>query len=87
MATSINTFSKYEQKNLVNRFDLEKDFLEAKYKDILYGYKLLALEGLTCEPSSAGVVGMLRKIKDKDVCCIISGSINKNLIQLQSILN
>ncbi len=86
LATSINAFSKYEQKNLINKFDIEKEFFEAKYKDILYGYKLLALEGLTCEPSSAAVVGMLRKIKDNNVCCIISGSIHKNLILLQNIL-
>lgn len=86
LATSINSFTKYEYKNLVKYFNLKKDFIEARDKDIFKGYKLLGLEGLTCEPSSAATIGCLDKLKEKNICCIITGSVNKNLVQLQNIL-
>lgn len=86
LATSINSFTKYEYKNLVKYFNLKKDFIEARDKDIFKGYKLLGLEGLTCEPSSAAVIGCLDKLKEKNICCIVTGSVSKNLVQLQNIL-
>ena len=86
MATSINSFTKYEYKNLVKYFNIKKDFIEAKDEDILKGYKLLSLEGLSCEPSSACIIGSLNKFKEKNICCIISGSIHKDLSQLQNLL-
>ena len=86
LATSINSFTKYEYKNLIKYFDIKKDFIEAKDVDILKGYKLLSLEGLSCEPSSAGIIGSLKKFKEKDICCIITGNIHKNLKQLQNLL-
>jgi threonine synthase len=87
LATSINSFTKYEYKNIIKYFNFDKDFIEAKDEDILKGYKLLALEGLTCEPSSASIIGSIGKLKEKNICCIITGSIHKNLIQLQNILS
>lgn len=84
LATSINSFTKYEYKNLVKYFNLQKDFIQAKDKDVFKGYKLLRLEGLTCEPSSALTIGCLDKLKEKNICCIITGSATKNLAQLQN---
>ena len=86
LATSINSFTKYEYKNLAKYFNLQKDFIEATDKDIFKGYKLLRLEGLTCEPSSASTIGCLDRLKEKNICCIITGSASKNLVQLQNII-
>ena len=83
-ASSINSFSKYE-KNLWKYFNFNSDFLEAKEKQIKLGYKLLKTEGLTCEPAAAGIVGSINKINANNICCIISGSIHKNIKQLQFI--
>ena len=84
LATSINSFTKYEHQNLIKYFDINKDFIEAKNKDIINGYKLLLSEGLSCEPSSAAVIGSLSKLKEKNLCCIITGSAHKNLKSYQN---
>ena len=84
LATSINSFTKYENKNLSKYPDIEKNLIEAKDKEIFKGYNLLISEGLYCEPSSAGIVGSLNKINQKNLCCIITGSVFKNLNQLKN---
>ncbi len=83
IATSINSFSRYEYENLIKHFNMKKDFIEAKEKEIFNGYKLLASEGLFCEPASAAVVGSLNKFNEKKICCIITGSVHKNLRSFQ----
>ena len=66
---------------------MKKDFIEAKEKEIFSGYKLLALEGLFCEPASAAIVCSLDKFKEKKICCIITGSVHKNLRSFQKFFN
>ncbi|MDA7812132.1 pyridoxal-phosphate dependent enzyme, partial [Candidatus Pelagibacter sp.] len=83
IATSINSFSIYEYENLIKHFNMKKDFIEAKEKEIFNGYKLLASEGLFCEPASAAVVGSLNKFKEKKICCIITGSYICYMLNLQ----
>lgn len=84
LATSINSFTKYENKNLLKYPDIENNLIEAKDKEIFKGFGLLALDGLYCEASSAAIIGSLNKIKQKNLCCIITGSVQKNLIKLQN---
>ena len=84
LARSINSFTKYEYKNFSQYSDIEKDFVEAKDKEILKGFDLLVSEGLYCEASSAAIIGSLKKIKQKNLCCIITGGTQKNLVTFQS---
>ncbi len=86
-ATSINSYTKYEYNKLINYFNFKKDFIEAKDKEISKGYRLLNSEGLFCEPSSAAVIGSLSKIKEQNICCIITGSAQKNLKSFQNFIN
>lgn len=87
IATSINSFTKYEGDALNKYFNIEKDFIEAKDREISNGIKLLKSEGLYCEPSSAAIIGSLNKVKEKNLCCIITGSVHKNLRSFQSFIN
>jgi len=87
IATSINSFTRYEYKNLDKYFDYRKDFFEAKNSDISNGNNLLKKQGLFCEPSSAAIIGSLKKIKEKNICCIITGSVQKNLKSFQNLIN
>lgn len=90
LAKSINSYSKYEYLNLIKKFNIDKDFIEAKEKNILKGVKLLLSEGLVSEPSSAAVVGSLDHSifkKEKNICCIISGTAHKDLKGLQDLFH
>lgn len=86
LAKSINPFTQYEKKNLIEYLNIDEYLIEARDNNIRNGYKLLGLEGISCEPSSAAVVGSLSKINKKNICCIITGTIHKNLQQFQNIL-
>ena len=88
LATSINSFARYELQKLQNNFHMKNDFIEAKRKDIIKGMFFLKKEGIYAEPSSAAIVGSLNnnKLKKmKNICCIISGAGIKDLKTLQSI--
>lgn len=88
LAKSINTFTLYEKDTQKIKYINKKNFVEASTKNIIKGLKLLQMEGITCEPSSASVIGSLdKKIfkKRKKICCIISGSAHKGLYEFQKI--
>ena len=74
-----------KKKKLVKYLNIDRYLIEARDNNIKNGFKLLALEGISCEPSSAAVIGSLAKIKKKNICCIITGT-HKNLNEFQNIL-
>ena len=74
----------YPKDHVLRSGKVEIKYMTAKEEDILKGYKLLSLEGVTCEPSSACIIGSLKKLREKNICCIITGNIHKNLKQLQN---
>ena len=64
-----------------------KQILTAKKKDIIDGFELLwKTEKILVEGSSAACIGVLKKIKNKKICCILTGNGYKNLYEIQKIL-
>ena len=85
LAKSINSFAlteikkrnKYKELNLIRANDIE----------IIKGFRLLAKEGLFLDGSSCAIVGSLKKIKHKNICCVLSGSALNNLTEVQKIIS
>lgn len=83
LAESINPFSLAELKK--EALEKKVSLIEAKDKDIIKGYKLLAEEGIFLTGASCAVVGSLEEINSKSICCVLSGSANTNLPEVQKI--
>ena len=85
LAKSINSFSLTEVKKR-NRFKT-LNLINANDKEILNGFKLLAKEGLFLDGSSCAIIGSLKKIKENNICCVLSGSALNNLTEVQKIIS
>ena len=82
LANSIEPSTKIELNNKDN-----KKILTVNKKDIIEGFELLwKSEKILVEGSSAACIGAIKKIKNKKICCILTGNGYKNLFEIQKIL-
>ena len=82
LANSIKPSTKIELNNKEN-----KKILTVNKKDIIEGFELLwKSEKILVEGSSAACIGAIKKIKNKNICCILTGNGYKNLHEIQKIL-
>ena len=85
LAKSINSFALTEIKKR-NKYK-ELNLIRANDREVIRGFRLLAKEGLFLDGSSCSIVGSLKKIKHKNICCILSGSALNNLTEVQKIIS
>ena len=85
LAKSINAFSLTEISK--RKKFAETNLVEATDKEIILGFRLLAKEGLFLDGSSSAIIGSLGKIKNKNICCVLSGSALNNLTEVQKIIS
>lgn len=85
LAKSINAFSLIEIRK--RKKISEINLIRASDKEIITGFRLLAKEGLFLDGSSSAIIGSLGKIKHKNICCVLSGSAQNNLPEVQKIIS
>ena len=82
LANSIKPCTKIELK-----IKKKERIFSAKKRDIINGFNLLwKKESILVEGASAACIGIIKNIKNKKICCILSGNGYKNLDEIQKII-